>query len=203
MVPLPRRRLLRAVGGLGLRLSVVLAGCSTDERRRTTPTPSATVEPSVAYEPVFLRCSTAEPVVAHGEPETGEPATVGDQSFTDELLLTADDAAGVSFTRDVDGVDEVRTFLAETDFEREAVYLREQPISACRRLAVGYVTTEARSFDIEFCAPLRPADVACSIGDREAVAAFVRFPFATDEVSGYSIGGGRTCRRPHRPEGSA
>lgn len=196
MPPSRRQALQRAVG-----VACVLAGCAADDPASTS-TPTAGVSPTVDFEAAFVRSQTPEPFVALGD-ETTRASTATDSSFTREPLLTADDADRVSFTRAVDGIDEARAFLDDTDFDREAIYLAEQRISACRQLEVSYVTTERDAFDVEFCSPLRPADVECRVDDTDAVLALVRFPFAADEASGYSVGGGPNCHRPGLPGESA
>lgn len=193
MLPSRRRFLQWTVGAAS-----VLAGCVTDDR---SPTPTAGVPPTVDHEAVFVRDSSPEPFVTLDD-ETTSGSASDDVSFTREPLLTDADADRVSFTRAVDGTDEARAFLDDTDFGRSAVYLAEQRVSACRRLAVSHVTTDRDSFDIEFCSPVRPADVECRVEDTDVVAGFVRFPFGADELSGYGVGGGTSCHRPRPQEGS-
>lgn len=190
-VPLSRRRLLHLASGA----LVVGAGCN-GAGPGEPPTPTASVPPAVDYESLVVRNPAGDPFVSYGgDGDNGE-------TFVDEPLATADDADRVSFARSVDGVDDARAFLADTDFERDVVFLDERPVSECRTLAVRYVSTTADSFDVDFCTPLRPADVDCSVGRRDVVVALVRFRLATDSVSSYSYGGGRSCRRPpgRRPE---
>lgn len=187
MVPLSRRRLLHLASGT----LVGVAGCN-GTGSEDAPTPTADVPPAVDYESLVVRNSAGDPFVSYeGDGDSGD-----DETFVNEPLATADDADRVSFARSVDGVDDARAFLADTDFERDVVFLNEQPVSECRTLAVSYVSTTADSFDVEFCAPLRPADVDCSADRRDVAVALVRFRLATDSVSSYSYGGGRSCRRP-------
>jgi hypothetical protein len=193
MLPSRRRFLQCTVGAAS-----VLAGCAADDR---SPTPTAGAPATVDFETVFVRSRSSEPFVVLDD-ETTSASASGDVPFTREPLLTAADADRVSFTRSVDGDDDARAFLDDTDFDRSAVYLAEQRVSACRRLEVSYVTTDGDSFDIEFCSPLRPADVECRVEDTHVVAAFVRFPFGADQLAGYGVGGGTSCHRPRPREGS-
>ncbi|WP_152040648.1 hypothetical protein [Salinigranum salinum] len=204
MVPLSRRQLLRAVTTAG---AVTVAGCNgRGGRQSPTPSPEPDGRPTADYDALSVRNPTGESFVRYGdsgaerptddEPRSNDPPS--EPSYVGELLATAADAERIAFTADVDGVDDARRFLDETDFERDVVYVHERPVSECRALAVSYVTTDADSFDLEFCSPLRPADVACEVDRRDVVVALVRFPLATDGISSHSIGGGGGCERPPR-----
>jgi hypothetical protein len=191
MSPLSRRRLLRAAASVAL---AGVAGCGGD---RPAPTATPAVDrPTVDYDAVTVRDPDGDSFVRY-EDRQGESES---DRYTDALVSTADDADRVTFTRDVAGVAEARTFLAETAFGREVVYVSEQPVGECRTLQVDAVSTEGDSFDLDFCAPLRPADVACSVDRRDVVAAFVRFPFGADSPSSYTVGHGGSCREPPRGE---
>lgn len=191
MVPLSRRRLLQVAASVPV--VGVTAGCG--ERRRTSPA-TETSRPSVAYQTVRVRSPDGTPFVRYRTEDGGEST-----EFVEAVLATADDAGRVSFTREVPGVDDARAFLAETDFERAVVYLAERRIQECRTLAVEAVTTDGDSFDLDFCSPLRPADVACRVDRHDVVVVLVRFPLDAADISSYSVGGGGSCRR--RREGSA
>ncbi|AUV81154.1 hypothetical protein C2R22_05350 [Salinigranum rubrum] len=194
-----RRRLLRATVGVA---AVGVAGCneSVTGGGPETPSPTETVQPTLDYDAVIVRNPAAEPFVGYDpadslEDETDEPLQ--------RTLVTADEADRVSFRTEVAGVEEARALLRETDFERSVVHVSEHRVGACRTLEVDYVTVDGDSFDLDFCSPLRPADVACSLDDRDVVAAFVRFPMATDDIGSYTLGRGGSCERPRRPEGSS
>lgn len=197
MVLHSRRRLLHVVAAL----LPVFAGCN-GQRRESPPTATPGVPPTVDYDALVIRNPAGESFVSYGGADADAD---GGDAFVDELLTTAADAGRVSFSPGVDGVDEARAFLDATDFERDAVFVMEQPVAECRALDVNYVTTTADSFDIEFCTPLRPADVDCRADRRDVAAAVVRFRLSTDSVTSYSVGGGRSCRRPPRegPGGDA
>jgi hypothetical protein len=198
MVPLSRRRLVRVAASVAV---AGVAGCSrvgvNADASNPTPTATATAQPGLAYDALTVRNPADEPFVEY-DPENPEP----DESdeFLQRTLATPGDADRVSFTGDVTGVDEARAFLAATDFDRSVVHVSEQRIPECRALEVDYVTADGNSFDLDFCSPLRPADVACRLDERDVVAAFVRFPMATDTVSLSTVGSGGSCDRPRRPE---
>jgi hypothetical protein len=200
MVPLPRRQLLRAAASIAV---AGVAGCngSVESGGGQSPTPASvsttTVRPSLDYDALTLRNPAAEPFVEY---EAEEPTPDERDEFLERTLATPEDANRVSLTGDVAGVDEARTFLDDTDFDRSVVHISEQRIPECRALTVDYVTTDGESFDLDFCSPLRPADVACRLGERDVVAAFVRFPMATDTVSLSTVGSGGSCDRPRRSE---
>ncbi len=190
-----RRRLLHAAASVA---AVGLAGCSDSvtDGGPGTPSPTETGQPTLDYDAVMVRNPVDEPFVRYDsenslEDEADEPLQ--------RTLVTADEADRISFTTAVAGVEEARALLRETDFERSVVHVSEHRVGACRALEVDYVTTDTDTFDLDFCSPLRPADVACSLDDRDVVAAFVRFPMATDDVGSYTLGRGGSCERPRRP----
>jgi hypothetical protein len=204
MVPLSRRQLLQAVTTAGV---VTVAGCNgRGGRQSPTPSPDPDRRSTVDYDALSVRNPAGEPFVRYGDPDDRRTTDDGDRradhadepSYVGEPIATAADADRIAFTADVDGVDDARRFLDETDFERDVVYVHERPVSECRALAVSDVTTDADSFDLEFCFPLRPADVACEVDRRDVVVVLVRFRLATDRLSGYSVGGGGGCKRPPR-----
>jgi hypothetical protein len=197
MVPLSRRRFVRIAAGITV---VGVAGCNRAGENGDTGRPSrtSTVQPSLDYDALTARNPADEPFVEY---ESESPETDESEEFLERTLTTPEEADRVSFTAEVAGVDEARAFLDGTDFDRSVVHVSEQRIAECRALEVDYVTTDGGSFDLDFCSPLRPADVACRLGEHDVVAAFVRFPMATDTVSLSTVGSGGSCERPRRPEG--
>jgi hypothetical protein len=193
--PTSRRGLLRAAATVAV---TGVAGCNETVTGgdADTPSPTETVQPTLDYDAVIVRNPAAEPFVRYeSEDESDE--------FLRQVLTTAADADRISVATAVAGADEARSFLRETDFERNVVHVSEHRLSGCRALEVDYVTAEGNSFDLDFCSPLRPAEVACEVDDRAVVAAFVRFPMATDDVGSYTVGSGGSCERPRRREGSS
>ena len=191
-----RRRLLRAAAGL---VATGLAGCNERVTGGGPETPSATetVQPTLDYDAVIVRNPAAESFVRY---DADGPDR---DDYLQETLTTAAEADRVSFATEVPGVDDARRLLRETDFERSVVHVSEHRVGACRALEVDYVTTDGDSFDLDFCSPLRPADVACDLDDRDVAAAFVRFPMETDDIGSYTLGRGGSCERPRGREGSS
>jgi hypothetical protein len=196
-----RRDLLRAVASVAV---AGVAGCNETvtggDPGTPTPTETETVQPTLDYDAVIVRNPAAEPFVRY---DSENRADDDPDERLRRPLTTAADADRISFRTAVTGTDEARSFLRETDFERNVVHVSEHRLSGCRALKVDYVTTEGNSFDLDFCSPLRPADVACELDDRAVVAAFVRFPMATDDIGSYTVGSGGSCERPRRREGSS
>ena len=194
-----RRRLLRAAATV---IATGVAGCggNATDGGPETPSPTETVQPTLDYDAAIVRNPVPEPFVRDASEDTdgdgsGEPFR--------RTLETAADADQVSFATEVAGVGEARALLDGTDFERNVVHVSEHRVGECRALEVDYVTTDGDSFDLDFCSPLRPADVACRLDAHDMVAAFVRFPMAADSVGSYTLGRGGSCERPRRPGGSA
>ncbi|WP_380675949.1 hypothetical protein [Salinigranum sp. GCM10025319] len=189
-----RRRLLQAAAGLSV---AGLAGCNERVTGGSeTPSATETVQPTLDYDAAIVRNPDPESFVRYDSegPDRDE--------YLQETLTTTADADRVSFATEIDGVDDARRLLRETDFERNVVHVSERPVGECRALEVDYVTVDGDSFDLDFCSPLRPADVACSLDERDVVAAFVRFPMETDDLASYTVGHGGSCERPRRREGS-
>lgn len=140
------------------------------------------------------RNPTGESVLLDGSEvnDEDEPARIGRELVTsasraDELLV----AEGVS---DADR-ERVRTFLDETDYETETVYVSPSGIESCQRVVIHSVSWQPGRVEYEYCSELRPPDEACEAGTRVALALIFRLPVALDDrITGSGSSGSSPCR---------
>ncbi|CQH57287.1 uncharacterized protein HHUB_2509 [Halobacterium hubeiense] len=183
----------RALHALGTATAVALAGCSSsDDDGFEEPPGGGRGDRVTDYELRTVRASAAEPVFWKGErPADGEPS-VGGHAY----VATEDDLADVSFG-DGGPAEELEAFVRATDYGSESALLQQRPVRECYDLRFRGVWREDDGFQTSFCSYLRPADVACSSGDRQTVAVAIRFPFVEDDVTSMGSSWSSSCdRRP-------
>lgn len=192
MPALTRRAALQACVGI----LAVGAGCNGESVSRSNSEPGTpTGEVHTDLETHALRTREHDPVVAESESDVQVPSA---HLFVDEADLET-----LRFVREPEGTADVRSFAEETTFDRESLFVVQQPIGQCYRLAVSYADRDEDSFRLETCRVLRDASVPCEADVRELAVTFVRLPFAFDEVPrGYSISGGSDCPRPDGGDGA-
>jgi hypothetical protein len=195
MVHTPSRRALLASVGTGA--TALLAGCAGDDSTGTT-TDKYPGERIAEYTVEFTRSTGDRPPVVAVSADDG--TTAGDRAGSTPdptrslTLAERDDADAVEFAPDARNVAAVRRLLAETGFTDECVFLYQTTIRECYRLKLNYVSRDADGDpNLDFCTVIRDADTACEQDSRDYVATFVRLPFPSDEVGGYSIGRGSSC----------
>ena len=186
----PTRRALLSSLSVG-----VLAGClggdepgSESVRRRVSGTET---DPTV----LKIRNPDGERVLVDGSEadDEGEPTPISHElvasaARADDLLI----AEGVA---DADR-DRVQSFLDETDFDAETVYVAPAGVESCDRLDVHSVSWRPGRVEYEYCRELRPPDEACEAGARVALALVFRLPVALDgRLSGSGASGRSPCRR--------
>lgn len=203
MVPLSRRRLLQGSAAL----LTGLAGCSrssTSDSRPGTPPRGGNVERDP--DRYALRASGERPPAWIPEEENGtttRKATAGPPEYARRQGLVASEAVAERMRfADVDGADEARRFVTDTDFDSETLYLHFHPIRECRRLELCHVRWSDTEIDTQFGSYYRDAGVSCRVDARDGLTWFVRIPDALDpdavtrRGSGWSSSG---CRpRPGR-----
>jgi hypothetical protein len=151
---------------------------------------------------VTLRGRATEPNVVR-ETSTGNDAGDDSSSPNAEIddwahyLLASDADADTLTFADVEGDDQARTFLRETDFDSETVYVERHLVGECYRHQLCWVRWTEEKIETDYARVLRDADVACEADTRVAVTNLLRLPVALDpeEISSYSSGGGGSCRR--------
>jgi hypothetical protein len=199
MVSVRRRALLRGACGL----AAAAAGCSglggTDSES-SSPTvtvrerPGETGSPAGSNPTAFVRRFDADrPPVWVG---TNERPTAGrhydriDSEFIDSRAAV--DRLGVDEEFDRTGIDE---FLAETDFERETVYLQPVTLEECFTLTLCGVHWGADQISTDYNRLTRPYDERCAVDATVYEVWFIRLPEAidTDAVNSFStsIGSGQ------------
>lgn len=197
-----RRRLLRsaaALVGVG-----AVAGCNgTAESSGTAvagpdpdPPDDAVTDPAT----VVLRASPDEPVVRTETDDTDSDGESDDRvdRWRHNLVADAETAASVSIA-DVDGADEARQFLEETDFDAETVYTERHVVGECYDQRLCWIRWTDERVETSYARVLRPAEAACSADARVGVTHLIRLPVALDPdgISRFSSSGGSgQCRTP-------
>lgn len=196
-----RRALQTAVG-----LAAGLAGCNDTGDGDGSSTPAADRRPDdehVAHDPehVTLRAADYElgdRLAWFVDPEA-RPTDGGTVEWSDRVAgglvadrataetLTVDEAA-VAETEFSDSPEAVRAFVAETDFDRETLYLDHHLTDECYRLVLCYVSWADREVETRYGRFLRDHDVACEADVRDGQLTLVRIPAALDPEQ-YESGG--------------
>ncbi|RDZ62066.1 hypothetical protein C5B90_17030 [Haloferax sp. Atlit-12N] len=191
---LPTRRQVLRAGGASL--VAALAGCSGEGSSSSLdephgPSPDALV---TDYDHLQLR-NDAETAIFRNAARDDERAG---SSYFDNFLVTTDEERGnVAVVVEPDGIDEARAFIDETDFDAQTLVITQHRPDACHRVKLLYVTNPPDSAVLlDFCYPLRPASVECSVDDRHVVASLVRLPYSSQDESGWGHGSGSSCHLP-------
>lgn len=189
-MPSTRRRALRSAAGL----LALLAGCSAEtsvsstERVGGTPPADAITDPPR----VALRRDDPAPIVTKGD-GASDTDTPRERFWRHEVVADADTADSLAFA-DVDGADDARAFLEDTDYDEETVFVEQRAIQECYDLSLCWVRWSADRIETDYGRRLLPADVACEADAYDATARLIRLPVALDpdEIHEYgsSVGGG-------------
>jgi hypothetical protein len=107
-------------------------------------------------------------------------------------LTDTDGRERVAF-RSTAAAKELRTFVDGADLESDSVYLTERLVGECYEARLVGVYRENDGIDADFCEALRPADVECSVEDRDTVGIAIRLAFPGDELSGLGWSWGGDC----------
>lgn len=182
MVPIERRRLLKgAVVALA-----GLAGCSGESSTR-----SATVGRSrkdaadrVVPDHHSLRHQNVKPPVWLVPEDATPTATASDTEHRRyrgrSLVSDASTAERLRFA-DVDGADEARTFVSETNFGEETLLVHGQSVPACYNLSLCDVSWTDSSVRTSYGQVLRDADDACDADARHGLSMLIRLPVVIEE----------------------
>lgn len=200
-----RRRLLQSTAAL-LGLSA-LAGCggSSSSTGTARAGPDADPPADAVTDPthVSLRNTERAPIVRDSESTESTESTSGTDASSQfdrwqhELIADAERAASLSFA-DVDGVDEARQLLDETDFESETVYIEGHVVAECYERELCWIRWTDSGIETDYARILRDVDVACEADAEDFVTNLIRIPVALDpdKVRSYSSSGGGRCRTP-------
>ena len=173
-----RRALLRS---LPLGVGGALAGClgggagdpETESNRRNVS--------GIESDPTVLkpRNPSGESVLLDGSEvnDEDEPVPIGR-----ELVTSADRAAELLVAEGVSDADRerVRSFLDETDYDAETVYVARASVESCERLVIRSVSWEPGRVEYEYCGELRPPDESCEADARVALGLLFRLPAVLD-----------------------
>lgn len=186
MSALSRREALRTLGSAG---SLLLAGCAGEaSRSESVPDPE---EPVVDPEVRFVRDPDGELIFTPADESGKDTPDRPRRPAAVEALAAPTEREQVTF-RETEAGASLRSFVDDTDFESEAVYLLEQAIGECYTLAlVDVVRDPDGGINADLCQQLRPADAACAADARDTVGVAVRLPFDGDHVGSLGTGIGR------------
>ena len=204
-----RRRLLRSAAALVGAGAV--AGCGGTAESSGTAVADAGADPpdDAVTDPasVVLRAPPDEPILR--EAGDGTDAGSGDDEsdpqvdeWRHNLVADAETAASLSIA-DVDGADETRRFLEETDFDAETVYVERHVVGECYDQRLCWVRWTDERVETSYARVLRGADVSCSADARVGVTHLIRLSAALDpdRISRFSSSGGSgQCRTPAEAE---
>ena len=190
MVSLRRRHLLRGAVGL----AAGLAGCNGLDSLRgseRTPTPPAGGSGSP-----LSRRSTTSPDTAHVRVADGRPPVwLPDDSDGDGSRPTPDDRARhlssivvdsrsraerVAFVDDP-AVDTARSFVAETSFDSETLYIQNHRVEDCFRLELCHLSWHDGTVETDYARHVRPYDERCAADEWIAESWLIRIPAALSE----------------------
>ncbi|WP_158093591.1 hypothetical protein [Halorubrum sp. SD683] len=186
----PRRRFL---GGLGVCIASLLAGCSGSETGEGTEPDDGTLVTEYTVE--TTRSSGDEPpIVAPREHAGNDDTSATAEPLTTHTVGSEQDAEELRFAEDATNVAAVRRLVAETAYASESVLLFQASIGECYRRELNAVRRDADGDpDVDFCRVVRDADVDCERRAREYAASAVRLPFPGDEYGGLTVGSGGSC----------
>ena len=178
-----RRTVLRAT----LPAVVALAGCS------------GTSDGSVHRGPSGIE---RNPAVSKPRNLDGEPvldAADDDERYARNRVLITESAQAdrIEFTPGVPEAqaESTRSFLTETDFSAETVYVTEVRVGSCFRYRVHSVSWEPGRIEYDYCRELRPPTDRCETDTRESVGLFFRIPAVLGrDITSSGASGRSPCR---------
>ncbi|WP_424005273.1 hypothetical protein ACOZ4I_17965 (plasmid) [Haloarcula salina] len=207
MVPRTRRRFLHVATAA----VTALAGCDTlsggSARSSRSSTESEDAPPASDSETdppmVRLRGGSDVPPIRLVDPDATEtdspppsPYRTRDQY---EIIDTRDRADQLRVAADEDA-DRVSSFVAETAFDAETLYLETRRVEECFRLRLCQISWGPTEIETDYVRPLRPYDERCRDGATVFESRLIRLPVALDAESvrsfGTSVSGSSRCGAP-------
>ena len=195
MAPPTRRALLASVAAT----TAALAGCSGEtvsSPPRHDPPENADLDPAS----VHLRHDAETPPIWYAEVDSPvDPVTDSPEWYTTRKVVASPADRDRLGYADVEGADAARAFAAETDFERETLYLESKRVQACFRHELCHVTWSSTEVDTDYGRYYRDADVACELDVEEQASWLVRIPDTLNPSSIRSHGSGLSGSGCHEP----
>lgn len=217
MVPHTRRRFLHTATAL----AGGFAGCSRlssdAEQPSQTPTESTTSNSSTSNtetDPptVLLRAGSEIPPIRVMDPDQETTRAPRPERFsprmTHELVDSQSKGQQLTVAGDEDS-DTVSSFIAETDFDNETVYLETNEVKECFRLKLCHISWHPSKIETDYTQQLRPYDESCTVEKHVFESRLIRLPVALDGDSvnsfGSRISGSGRCNPTSGPraEGSS
>ena len=225
-----RRRVL-AVASTAAVATAGLAGClgaessssrshsSTEGRGRTVPDEQATTEP-----PMLVRRSGSDaerPAIRLAEDEADEAddrspfrghyswtTLVDSASMADRLIADGPNDSSNGSADSRDGSDDRRvdlaSFVAETEFDSESLFLETHRVEQCFELSLCYISWQSNEIRTDYGRVVRPYDEQCTADVNVFESRLIRLPVAldADETGGYgsTTRSGRCLRARKRTE---
>lgn len=157
-------------------------------------------------------CATSDDTTPGGETIT-DPATVTvrnpgsqravttrrtDSIVIEELIRTRPAADDLSTTADTPPSEQTafESFLANTSFDNETVYVTQSQPKSCREYRVQSLYWSPRWIELDYCKRLRPPDASCATDRRDAVAILVRIPGEVSRDPTIRTGSDTSCPDP-------
>jgi len=207
MVPRTRRRFLHVATAA----AAGLAGCNTltggSARSSRSSTGSEGADPPASdskTDPpmVRLRADSDEPpmrLVDPDETETDSPPPWESRPRDQYEVIDTRDRAD-RLTAAPENAERVSSFVAETDFDTETLYLETRRVEECFRLRLCRISWRPNGIETDYVRPLRPYDERCRDGAKVFESRLFRLPVALDEESvrsfGTSVSGRSRCGAP-------
>lgn len=200
------RRKLLASGGC---LSLAIAGCAGESASESTvegngsdeSTEGATVESTHGYESLFVRSDGSVRFIYRDEDRANEAAEAREDDASPEpyirsplFVVDEDDADELRIETDATREDEIRSFVAETDFESESIAIDQRTIEDCYRRHIEGIRAGGNSFHTDYCRSLKDPMTPCEAGEEvmEAVILRVHRPY-NEGPSSRSSSESRSC----------
>jgi hypothetical protein len=211
MVPFTRRRLLHGTVGLiaglagcnGLGQQSGSTGTSSPTAGRDGPPADATTSPDT----VRVRVADDRPPAWLAPPDgtDGRPRPDDRSRHLSSVVVDSRARAERVETVDVPAAADARSFVENTSFDRETVYVENHRVRDCFRLDLCRVSWGRSRIETDYARTLLPYDERCAADGWAAESWLIRLPTAlsADEVNGHSTSvGSAACDRTAGPDGT-
>jgi len=200
MVPSTRRALLHSACGL----ATMLAGCNgmfegSDVSTRTVSENDDSAAPGAGTvsdpEAVVSRVDTDRRPVWLDDGDGRPTESRHSRRLVSEIIDTASKADQITLAEEMDR-STIDSFLDETDFETETVYLQSAIVEECFRLTLCQISWTTDKISTDYGRVSRPYDEPCTAGNEVYSVWFIRIPdtLNAEDFSSYSSSiGGSGC----------